>query len=76
MSKRERESRNDRPVGFCQALGSALAAMVGVQSSKTRERDFKHGKASTFIAAGLILTATVVIGLYAVVRFVLYQAGL
>lgn len=76
MSEQERESRNSRPVDFFQALGSALAAMVGIQSRKNRERDFKHGKVGTFIAAGLILTATVVVGLYAVVRFVLYQAGL
>ena len=38
---------------FWQVLGSTLAAAFGVQSSKNRQRDFTHGKASHFILMGI-----------------------
>jgi len=42
--------------GFINTFKSALAAAFGVQSSKNRERDFKHGKPIHFIVAGVLLT--------------------
>lgn len=46
----------NKGTGFFNVLKSALAAAVGVQSSKNRERDFKHGKPAHFIVAGILLT--------------------
>ena len=40
-----------------QIIQSTLAAAIGVQSKKNRERDFQEGNAGTFIAAGIIFTA-------------------
>lgn len=54
-----------------QVIGSVFAAGLGVQSSKNRERDFKQGRAGTFIAAGLIFTALFIGTVYAVVTVVL-----
>ncbi|MGI9299990.1 MAG: DUF2970 domain-containing protein [Luminiphilus sp.] len=49
---------------------STLAAAIGVQSKKNRERDFEEGNAGTFIVAGVLFTvlfvATIVIVVSAV----------
>lgn len=58
-------------LSFGQVVGSMLAAGLGVQSSKNRERDFKQGRASVFIAAGLIFTGLFIAGVYTVVSLVL-----
>lgn len=42
-------------ISFFQLLKSTLSAFIGVQSNKNRERDFKHGKMSHFIAIGLLV---------------------
>ena len=54
-----------------QVVVSVLAAGLGVQSSKNRERDFDQGRAGTFIASGLIFTLLFIGTVYAVVQVVL-----
>ncbi len=56
-------------------IASVGASFFGVQSSKNRERDFKHGKAAHFIAVGLLATALFVLVVTLAVRFALRQAG-
>ena len=58
-----------------QVIASVLAAGLGVQSSKNRERDFKQGRAGTFIAAGLIFTLLFIGTVYTVVQMVLSGRG-
>lgn len=74
-SKNEDPSQNNKP-SLMEVIGSAFSAVLGVQSSKNRERDFKHGKASTFIITGVIFTIALVLTLVGIVRLVLRQAGL
>lgn len=62
---------NGEPLGIRAMIGSALAAGLGVQSSKNRKRDFEQGKAGAFIVAGIIFTALFIGGVYAVVSVVL-----
>ncbi len=62
-----------KPSAFA-VISSVLAAGFGVQSSKNRERDFKHGKASTFFIAGVIFTVLFVLTLYSVVTMVISNA--
>jgi len=62
-------------LGPLQVIGSTLAAGLGVQSSKNRERDFNRGKLSTFIAAGLTFTIVFIATLYFIVSMVLKNAG-
>lgn len=59
-----------------QTIASVAASFFGVQSSKNRERDFKHGKASHFIAVGLLATVVFVAAVVMAVRFALHQAGM
>ena len=58
-----------------QVVSSVLAAALGVQSSKNRERDFKQGRAGTFIAAGIIFTLLFIGTVLTVVNLVLDNAG-
>jgi len=52
-------------------LQSTLAAAIGVQSKKNRERDFEEGNAGAFIAAGIIFTALFITTVLGVVQWVL-----
>ena len=51
-------------------IQSTLAAAIGVQSKKNRERDFEEGSAGTFIAAGIIFTALFIGTVITVVQLV------
>ena len=43
-------------LSFFQMIGSVLSSFFGIQSSAKSKRDFKHGKASQFIAIGILIT--------------------
>ncbi|MGH1470291.1 MAG: DUF2970 domain-containing protein [Cellvibrionaceae bacterium] len=60
---------------FIQVVGSTLAAAIGIQNSKNRERDFKHGNIKTFIAAGVIFTIIFVLTVSFIVKMVLKSLG-
>jgi len=49
---------------------SVAASMFGVQSSSKHQEDFGHGKASTYIAVGLIATILFVLALWGLVQLV------
>jgi hypothetical protein len=66
---------NKKRLGPLQVVASTLAAGLGVQSSRNRERDFRQGKLSTFIIAGLTFTALFIGTVYFVVQLVLENAG-
>ncbi|MEM7096699.1 MAG: DUF2970 domain-containing protein [Pseudomonadota bacterium] len=65
----EDDSRQN--LSFWQVLGSTLAAAFGVQSSRNRERDFTHGKASHFILMGIGFTVVFVLLMVALVSAIL-----
>ena len=54
-----------------QTIGSVLAAFLGVQNDKNRERDFNHGKFSHFVIVGLIAVILFVLALVAIVALVI-----
>ena len=56
---------------FFSIVRSALAAAIGVQSSKNRERDFTEGSPLAFIAAGIIFTVLFILTVVTVVHLVL-----
>lgn len=58
-----------------QVTQSVLAAMIGVQSDKNRERDFKRGKASQYVLIGIVFTALFVLTVAGVVKLVMHLAG-
>lgn len=72
-----KDPQNDEDPGkaptFFQVMGSVLAAFFGVQSSKNKERDFKHGNHKVFIAVGIVMTLLFLFTVITVVQIVLAQ---
>jgi Protein of unknown function (DUF2970) len=60
---------------FLGVLGSVLASMFGVQSSRRREADFTRGKPIHYILVGLLVTVVFVLTVWGVVKLVLSLAG-
>ncbi len=54
-----------------QVIKSVLAAMLGVQSNKVRERDFTEGSPAAFIIVGIVIAVIFVLLLYGIVQWVL-----
>ena len=66
---------DNKPPTFWQVLHSVMAAAFGVQSAKNRTRDFTHGKPAQFLLLGLLFTGVFALTLFAIVKLVLYFAG-
>ena len=66
---------DNKPPTFWQVVHSVMAAAFGVQSSKNRTRDFTHGKPAQFLLLGLLFTGVFALTLFAIVKLVLYFAG-
>ncbi len=64
------EPQRREALSFWQIAGSTLAAALGVQSSRNRERDFTRGKAWHFIIAGIVFTVLFVLTIVFVVSLV------
>ena len=74
LIQRDRPDKDEKP-GLKNVVGSVLSAAFGVQSSKNRERDFKHGKARVFIVTGVVFTVLFIATVFLVVKLVLTRAG-
>ena len=65
------EAPNQAPtLTWSQILRSSLAAGLGVQSSRNRQRDFADGSPRRFIVMGLVLTILFIALLITVIRIV------
>lgn len=60
----------DKPT-FLQVMLSVMAAAIGVQSDKNRERDFSQSSPMPFIIGGLIFTLVFILSIVGVVMLVL-----
>lgn len=58
-------------LGWWAVIKSVLAAMIGIQSTKNRTRDFKQGKPIHYVMMGIIMTALFVLTLVSVVKLIL-----
>ncbi|MGE0858171.1 MAG: DUF2970 domain-containing protein [Gammaproteobacteria bacterium] len=65
---------DDRPLSLREVVGSIMAALLGVQSSRNHERDFRRGSARQYIVVGLIATVIFVLVVYAAVKLILRLA--
>lgn len=59
-----------------QLLTSILGAALGVQSTKTQERDFQQASPKVFIIGGIIFGVVFVLTLALLVKFILSQAAI
>lgn len=75
MENKSQQKDEEVRITFAQLLKSTLAAFFGVQNSKNRERDFKHGKVSHFIAIGLLFGLLFIATIVTVVQIVMHFAA-
>ncbi|MFS1525915.1 DUF2970 domain-containing protein [Microbulbifer sp. 2304DJ12-6] len=71
----ENKNKEAEKPGFGQIMLSTLAAAIGVQSNKNRERDFQSGSIMHYLVAGIIFTALFVLILAWIVKGVLSNMG-
>lgn len=68
-------SGEQQGTGMWNVFKSVGAAFFGVQSADNRERDFKHGKVSHFIVAGIIATGMFIGVIWGVVWLILHNVS-
>jgi len=69
------EPADDSALGPFQVVGSVLAAALGIQSSKNRERDFKRGRIGIFVTAGIAFKLLFIAAVMTAVTLVLNSSG-
>lgn len=78
-NNKDRQQQNDTPartgLRFRQMLSTILFGALGVQTNKSRERDFNEGKLSHFIFFGLGFMLVFTLSIIGVVKLVLHFAG-
>ena len=67
----ENNNNKKSKVTLVSVFQSVVAAAIGVQSEKNRQRDFSHGKPVYFIVAGLVFLLVFIVTIIAVVQLVL-----
>ncbi|HDZ57533.1 MAG TPA: DUF2970 domain-containing protein [Pseudomonas xinjiangensis] len=72
--KHDTHKKDTEGMSFRDTLVSVLFAALGVQSSKSRERDFTKGKPSHFIMLGIAFTGVFILVILGVVNLVLHLA--
>ncbi|MDF1630381.1 MAG: DUF2970 domain-containing protein [Alcanivoracaceae bacterium] len=65
----------DKKPSLIQVVISVLASLLGVQSSKNRERDFSKGDPKDFIGVYVVLVVIFVVSMIVLVNMVLASAG-
>jgi len=74
QEKKADESEKRAGTGFLNVLKSTVFAACGIQSKANRERDFEHGKPSTFIIAGIIFVLVFILSIVGIVKLVMTLA--
>ena len=64
-----------RAPSLSKVLGSVLASMFGVQSTRKREEDFMYGRPYQYIIVGLIVTVVFILSVWGVVKLVMRMAS-
>ncbi len=72
MSNQKPENR--KGTGFLNVLKSTMFAASGIQTKANRERDFEHGKPSTFILAGIVFVVIFILSIVGIVQLVMSLA--
>ncbi|MCC7517491.1 MAG: DUF2970 domain-containing protein [Pseudomonadales bacterium] len=75
-SSQQKNQEAAKTPGFRAILMSTLAAGIGIQSNKNRERDFTQGNIKVYAVAGLIFTVVFISSIVILVKWVINSAGM
>lgn len=75
MSNKEDQTEEQTSPGFFSVILSVLAAMIGIQSDKNRERDFEKGYIGNYIFVGIVAVVIFVFTLISIVNNILEDAA-
>lgn len=64
-----------KKISYWQATNSILASFVGIQSKKNLDRDASDSNMKQFIIIGFSIAVLMHIGIYILVKIILWQAG-
>jgi len=67
----KQDTENRKGTGFLNVLKSTMFAASGIQTKTNRERDFEHGKPSTFIIAGIVFMVVFILSIFGIVQLVM-----
>ena len=73
--QQEQQEQEKNSPGMLKVLFSVLAAMIGIQSDKNRERDFETGHIGNYIFVGIIVVAIFIFSLISIVNGILEDAA-
>lgn len=68
------EPNEETPLGFWELVKTVGMSFLGVQSNQNRERDFRRGRLSHFVAIGLLLGLLFILTIVGVVQLVMHLA--
>ena len=74
MPAPEPDPEHTKPLSLREVVGSIMAALLGVQSSRNHARDFARGTAGQYIVVGLIATIVLVLLVYLAVKLIVRLA--
>jgi len=69
------DKKEQKSPGMLSVILSVLAAMIGIQSDKNRERDFEKGQIGHYIFVGVVVVIIFIFTLIAIVNNVLEEAS-
>jgi hypothetical protein len=72
---KENDDNNKKSPGIFSVIASVLAAMIGIQSDKNRERDFESGNMGSYIFVGIVMVFIFIMTLISIVDSILESAG-
>ncbi|MCC6706206.1 MAG: DUF2970 domain-containing protein [Gammaproteobacteria bacterium] len=74
-SDSDQDRKQQQPLSLREVVGSIMAALLGVQSSRNHARDFARGTAKQYIVVGLVATILFVNIVYFAVKLILHLAA-
>ncbi len=75
MKDKENQKEEQDPPGMISVILSVLAAMIGIQSDKNRERDFEKGHLGNYIFVGVVVVIIFIFTLISIVNNILEDAA-
>jgi len=75
VTDKQGKKSSHKGVSWLSVAKSTIAAACGVQTNANRQRDFQHGKPSTFVIAGLVFVVVFILGMVGLVQLVLWLSG-